>query len=71
VIKVIPCSDGAGEVVAIGDGVSKWSKGDRVMGTSFLFYRHRHPLPTCNAPMLIRLHPHIQASSPSLSLLDR
>lgn len=29
------CSDGAGEVVAIGDGVSKWKIGDRVMPTFF------------------------------------
>lgn len=28
----IPCSDGAGEVVAIGEGVSEWKPGDRVMG---------------------------------------
>jgi NADPH:quinone reductase-like Zn-dependent oxidoreductase len=28
----IPCSDGAGEVVAIGPGVTAWKPGDRVMG---------------------------------------
>lgn len=28
----IPCSDGAGEVVAIGEGVTAWKPGDRVMG---------------------------------------
>ena len=28
----IPCSDGAGEVVAIGEGVTEWKPGDRVMG---------------------------------------
>jgi len=28
----IPCSDGAGEVVAIGDGVTKWRPGQRVAG---------------------------------------
>jgi NADPH:quinone reductase-like Zn-dependent oxidoreductase len=28
----IPCSDGAGEVVAIGEGVSEWKPGHRVMG---------------------------------------
>jgi len=28
----IPCSDGAGEVVAIGAGVTVWKPGDRVMG---------------------------------------
>ncbi len=30
-----PCSDGAGEVVAVGDGVSAWKIGDRVMPTFF------------------------------------
>src|SRR3954451_4846876 len=28
----IPCSDGAGEVVAIGEGVTAWKPGDRVAG---------------------------------------
>ena len=28
----IPCSDGAGEVVGLGEGVSKWKLGDRVAG---------------------------------------
>ena len=28
----IPCSDGAGEVVAVGEGVSAWRAGDRVAG---------------------------------------
>jgi NADPH:quinone reductase-like Zn-dependent oxidoreductase len=28
----IPCSDGAGEVVAVGDGVTMWKPGDRVCG---------------------------------------
>jgi NADPH:quinone reductase-like Zn-dependent oxidoreductase len=28
----IPCSDGAGEVVAVGDGVNQWKLGDRVAG---------------------------------------
>jgi NADPH:quinone reductase-like Zn-dependent oxidoreductase len=28
----IPCSDGAGEVIAMGDGVSLWKPGDRVCG---------------------------------------
>ena len=26
----MPCSDGAGEVVAVGPGVTKWKVGDRV-----------------------------------------
>lgn len=28
----IPCSDGAGEVVALGPGVTQWQRGDRVAG---------------------------------------
>jgi NADPH:quinone reductase-like Zn-dependent oxidoreductase len=28
----IPCSDGAGEVVSVGEGVTAWKAGDRVMG---------------------------------------
>lgn len=32
---LVPCSDGAGEVVAIGEGVTKHQVGDRVMGTFF------------------------------------
>ena len=30
-IPRVPCSDGAGEVVGLGDGVSGWNKGDRVV----------------------------------------
>src|SRR5580698_9583188 len=28
----IPCSDGAGEVIAVGDGVTRWRPGQRVAG---------------------------------------
>ncbi|BGP28811.1 hypothetical protein JCM10296v2_000547 [Rhodotorula toruloides] len=30
--NIIPVSDGAGQVVAVGEGVQKWKNGDRVMG---------------------------------------
>jgi NADPH:quinone reductase-like Zn-dependent oxidoreductase len=30
-VPAVPLSDGAGEIVAVGDGVSKWKIGDRVM----------------------------------------
>jgi len=33
----IPCSDGAGEVVAVGPGVTEWKPGDRVAG---IFMQH-------------------------------
>jgi NADPH:quinone reductase-like Zn-dependent oxidoreductase len=32
---LIPFSDGAGEVVELGEGVSRWKQGDRVMSTFF------------------------------------
>ena len=32
---VIPLSDGAGQVIGVGDGVSRWSAGDRVAGCFF------------------------------------
>ena len=34
-LPLTPLSDGAGEVVAIGAGVTRWQPGDRVMGTFF------------------------------------
>jgi NADPH:quinone reductase-like Zn-dependent oxidoreductase len=33
----VPCSDGAGEVVAVGPGVTQWKRGDRVAG---IFMQH-------------------------------
>jgi NADPH:quinone reductase-like Zn-dependent oxidoreductase len=32
---LIPCSDGAGEIVAVGPGVTQWQPGDRVIGCFF------------------------------------
>lgn len=32
---IVPVSDGAGEVVAVGDGVTEWQPGDRVVGNFF------------------------------------
>src|SRR5688500_6593058 len=30
-VPPVPLSDGAGEIVSVGDGVTKWQAGDRVM----------------------------------------
>ena len=35
-----PCSDGAGEVIQVGEGVSAWKVGDRVMPTFFQNWIH-------------------------------
>jgi len=34
-LPLVPLSDGAGEVVAVGEGVTHWQPGDRVVGTFF------------------------------------
>jgi len=34
-LPLVPLSDGAGEIVAVGAGVSRWKTGDRVMGAFF------------------------------------
>jgi len=34
-LPLVPLSDGAGEIVAVGAGVTRWQTGDRVMGTFF------------------------------------
>ena len=41
----IPCSDGAGEVAAIGEGVTAWKPGDRVCGTFFQNWIDGPPTP--------------------------
>src|SRR2546427_12025051 len=37
-VPLIPLSDGAGEIAALGDGVTRWRVGDRVAGTFFLWW---------------------------------
>src|ERR1035438_8310879 len=34
-LPLIPLSDGAGEIVAVGEGVARWKMGDRVAGAFF------------------------------------
>jgi NADPH:quinone reductase-like Zn-dependent oxidoreductase len=34
-LPLVPLSDGAGEIVAVGEGVTRWQAGDRVAGTFF------------------------------------
>jgi NADPH:quinone reductase-like Zn-dependent oxidoreductase len=41
----IPCSDGAGEVAAVGEGVTAWKPGDRVCGTFFQNWTDGPPTP--------------------------
>ncbi|KAJ7897636.1 zinc-binding alcohol dehydrogenase [Mycena olivaceomarginata] len=43
--NIIPCSDMAGEVVAIGDGVEKWKQGDRVCANLMLDHVHGDATP--------------------------
>jgi NADPH:quinone reductase-like Zn-dependent oxidoreductase len=42
---IIPCSDGAGEVLATGPGVTRVQKGDRVAGSFFPFWFDGGPTP--------------------------
>jgi len=41
--QLIPLSDGAGEVVTVGQGVSKWKAGDRVAGSFFRDWKSGSP----------------------------
>lgn len=38
-LPLIPLSDGAGEITAVGEGVTQWKTGDRVAGTFFQNWR--------------------------------
>jgi NADPH:quinone reductase-like Zn-dependent oxidoreductase len=40
---LVPLSDGAGEVAALGEGVTDWAVGDRVMGAFFPLWRDGAP----------------------------
>ncbi len=46
---VVPLSDGAGDVIAVGDGVARTRVGDRVVGTFFQTLRH----PMATAPVAL------------------
>lgn len=43
--EVVPLSDGAGEIVALGEGVSQWAVGDRVAGLFFQNWADGAPSP--------------------------
>lgn len=47
----IPMSDGAGEIDAVGPGVTRWKKGDKVM--SLFFPRWQHGAPTIDTTRFI------------------
>jgi len=41
-LPIIPLSDGAGEIVAVGEGVTRWKPGDRVAGLFFQGWHTDH-----------------------------
>ena len=43
--SIVPCSDGAGEVLAVGPGVSRVQVGDRVAGAFFPYWHDGPPAP--------------------------
>ncbi len=58
----IPLSDGAGEVVAVGEGVDGFSPGDRVAGTFFSYWS--------DGPFEMRYHQHALGGSASGMLAE-
>src|SRR5690625_1720633 len=51
-LPLIPLSDGAGEIDAIGDGVTQWKVGDRVAGCFFQNWQRGGFLPTAGESAL-------------------
>lgn len=47
----IPCSDAAGEVMEVGEGVTKWQVGDKVMSTFFPGWQEGAPEPVGTAEL--------------------
>ena len=42
-LPLVPCSDGVGEIVAVGPGVRHWTVGQRVIGAFAPFWEHGEP----------------------------
>ncbi|THH33201.1 hypothetical protein EUX98_g988 [Antrodiella citrinella] len=49
---IVPCADGAGEVIAIGDRVTKWKVGDRVLANLSTGHLHGDMTPEIQATAL-------------------
>ena len=49
--RLVPLSDGAGEIVAVGDGVDQWRAGDRVLGTFHPDWKHGPATPAAKRPV--------------------
>ena len=66
----IPCSDGAGEVVAIGPGVTAWKPGDRVAAIfmqNWLDGPSINGVPTALAKLLAMKEGNVSATPPELN----